>query len=134
MMTALANILTSDKVKVDVARQLRVWSGNLIDDKDFEEGVNEILPIYDPPEDFRIVSSTKTDSGSKTFEGAPTVGPREAYNSATQNFAFSVNMPHYNVRDQLRDIKVKLTYLLLSCRCIQLTLISGSYASHRGTS
>jgi proline iminopeptidase len=49
-LTALANIVTSDRLNVDVERQARVWSGNLIDDKDFEEAVREIIPIYAPPD------------------------------------------------------------------------------------
>jgi proline iminopeptidase len=50
-MTSLASILTSDRLKVDVARQIRVSSGTLLDDKDFEAAIQEILPIYAPPED-----------------------------------------------------------------------------------
>ncbi|RDW74171.1 hypothetical protein BP5796_07613 [Coleophoma crateriformis] len=103
MMTALANIVTSDRLRVDVARQIRVWSGILYDDKDFEEGVMEILPIYDPPEGVSKKAPMSNDTGPKTFEGfVPTVSK---YHSATQNAAFGVNMPRFDVRHRLKEIK-----------------------------
>ncbi|KUJ13379.1 proline iminopeptidase [Mollisia scopiformis] len=89
MMTALAAVLTDPRLKVDVARQLRVWTGALRDDRDYEEAMPEILPIYSPP----------GDSSSQMLQFA-------AYHSATQNFAFNHNMPRFDVRHQLKDIKV----------------------------
>ena len=99
-MTALANILTSDRLKVNAARQVRAWSGTLYDDKDFEEGYREIIPIYGPPE------SAKDKTVSKEFGGPSARGKRPGFHSATQNAAFSVNVPRFDVRHQLKDIKV----------------------------
>lgn len=114
-LTALANILTSDKVNVDVARQVRTWSGTLLDDKDFEEAVSEILPIYAPP------PKTANDSGPTKFEGVSAPQMRVVYNAAAQNEAFAVNMPRYDVRHQLKDIKVKRTTPSPLSHCIHLT-------------
>jgi proline iminopeptidase len=95
-MNGLANILTSKRVTVDVARQVRLWSGTLRDDKDFEESVQEILTFYTPPDD-----PTKEKTESTEFLG--TIN----YHSATQNAAFSMNMPQFDVRNRLKDIKVR---------------------------
>lgn len=105
-MTALASCLTDSRLKVDAARQVRVWSGNLLDDKDFEDGVQEILPVYAPPED----PSKKVKAEPRVFEGlgkSDGRSGRSAYNSATQNAAFSVNMPRFDVRHKLGEIKVR---------------------------
>lgn len=95
-MRALANILTSDKVKVDTERQVRVWSGTLRDDKDFEDAIMELLPFYAPP----LTADVQDISESTEFQGTV------KYHSATQNYAFSVNMPQFDVRDKLHTIKV----------------------------
>jgi proline iminopeptidase len=103
-MTALANILTSDRLKVDVARQVRVWSGSLYDDKDYEAAIPEMLPIFAPPEDPSNIVVAEGNVVSKKFEG---LDESSGYHSATQNAAFSVNVPRFDVRHQLKDIKVK---------------------------
>jgi len=97
---ALANILTSDRVKVDKARQVRVWSGTLYDDKDFEEAIQEILPFYAPPENSSNTGPTKDKAESTEFLGSV------KFHSATQNAAFGINMPRFDVRQHLKDIKV----------------------------
>jgi proline iminopeptidase len=107
MMTSLASVLTSDRLKVDVARQIRVWSGTLRDDKDFEEGIQEILPIYAPPEDPSDTASAKANVVPKKFEGLVATDESSGYHSATVNAAFSVNMPRFDVRHKLKEIKVK---------------------------
>jgi len=103
-MTALASCLTDKRLNVDVARQVRVWSGDLRDDKDFEDGVQEILSIYAPPED----ASVEGKAEPRAFEGLSKSDGRSAYNSATQNAAFSVNMPRFDVRHKLKEIKVRM--------------------------
>jgi len=88
-MTALANILTSDRLKVDVARQVRVWSGSLHDDKDYEAAIPEMLPIFAPPEDLSSIVVPEGNVVSKKFER---LDESSGYHSATQNAAFSVNV------------------------------------------
>lgn len=108
MMTALGNCLTDNRLHVDVARQVRVWSGNLIDDEDFKEAVKEILPIYAPPENPSILERKSNKIEEKEFGGLSRQRKYSAYNSATQNAAFSVNMPRFDVRYRLKEIKVNL--------------------------
>ncbi|KAH8690782.1 proline iminopeptidase [Talaromyces proteolyticus] len=95
-MNALANILTSNRVKVDVARQVRLWSGTSLNDQDHAEGVQEILPIFTPPPE---IVPPKEQNESTEFQGSV-----EFY-SATQNAAFSENMPRFDVRHRLKEIK-----------------------------
>jgi hypothetical protein len=51
--------------------------------------------------------SAKDNAESKGFEGLVAMDKRSAYHSATQNAAFSVNVPRFDLRYQLKDIKVK---------------------------
>jgi hypothetical protein len=44
---------------------------------------------------------------SKQFEGLVATDESLGYRSATQNAAFSVNMPRFDVRHQLKEIKLK---------------------------
>lgn len=98
-MNVVANILTSNKLTVDVARQVRVWSGTLRDDKDYAEAIQELLPFYDPPEDVVPAAELPKETGFRSLEFK--------FHSATQNAAFGYNMPRFDVRDQLKDIKVR---------------------------
>ena len=97
-MAVLAEILTSEKVKVDKARQVRLWSGMLKDDKDFEASIVELLPFYAPPEN--PSRSDHEEKESTEFKGSI------KFHSATQNYAFGVNMPRFDVSSHLKDIKV----------------------------
>jgi proline iminopeptidase len=106
MMTALANVLTSDRLNVDVARQIRLWSGHLVDDEDFEASIQEIVPIFAPPEALTASGKKKVVVKELQFEGLVKTSARSGYNSATQNAAFSINVPRFDVRHRLKDIKV----------------------------
>ena len=104
-MNVLANIMTSDRVKVDKARQVRVWSGNLLSDKDYRDAIAELLPFYAPPED---PSRALTTNGDTDTTSAEFFGPGGVFHSKTQNFAFGYNMPRFDVRDRLKNIKVSI--------------------------
>lgn len=94
MMHALKTTISSDLVNADPDRQFRVWTGILRDDKDFAAGIREIGPLYAPP-------------GTKVEEAKPEWGSEGlVLHAATQNAAFSENMPRYDVRSRLKDIKV----------------------------
>lgn len=96
----LKEILTSDRIKVDPERQVRVWSGTLLNDHDFEEGYKEIVPIYAPP-----ASKGLGSKDAPSFEGEK-VSRKRLYHFATQNAAFAWNVPRFDVRSRLKDIKV----------------------------
>lgn len=102
-MGALANILTSDKIQVDKDRQVRVWSGNLLSDQDYQEAIAEILPFYTPPED--AVKKTSTTVAESSTTSAGPLGQLEIHHE-TQNWAFGHNMPRFDARPHLKEVKV----------------------------
>lgn len=117
MMSALGAVLTSNKFKdkVDVARQIRLWSGRLLDDRDFEESILEILPIYAPPEvsvSVSVAESIEEVAKEMRIECLSDADEGSPYHSITQNAAFSGNLPHFDVRHKLADIKVKSNTLI----------------------
>lgn len=102
-LNVLANILTSDRVQVDKARQVRVWSGNLLSDEDYKEAIAELLPFYAPSKSESKAVDTEDESATTSAEF---FGPGGVFHSKTQNFAFGYNMPRFDVRDSLGTIKV----------------------------
>lgn len=110
-MNVLANILTSDRIKVDKARQVRVWSGKLLSDEDYKEAIAELLPFYAPPEDPSKKKASSANSEPST--SAEFFGPGGNFHSKTQNFAFGHNMPRFDVRSRLKDIMVSLSNVFL---------------------
>lgn len=115
-MGALARVVTSPRVagRVDIEGQIRLWSGRLRDDADFEANISEILSVYAPPDE--LVAKHAMERGedtaglpaNKANAPAPLEGDgseRPLYNSAAQNWAFSQNMPQFYVRDRLHEIK-----------------------------
>jgi proline iminopeptidase len=96
-MNALASILTSKRVSVDVARQVRLWSGTVLNDQDHAQALQEILPIFTPPADVAAAASTAQQESTE-FQGSV------AFYSATQNAAFAENMPRFDVRHRLKEI------------------------------
>ena len=89
---ALATILTSTRIKPDVDRQVRLWSGTLRDNDDFENAISEIMTIYTP---------NNKISESASFEG---VDGNSNIHYETQNAAFSVHQPQFDVRSRLSKI------------------------------
>jgi proline iminopeptidase len=98
----LANILTSDRVSVDKTRQVRVWSGNLKSNQDYQDAIAELLPFYSPP-DYAVEAPTTEASNATTSAGF-----FSTFHFETQNFAFGYNMPRFDVRGKLGIIKVSL--------------------------
>lgn len=96
MMHALMISVTSERVTVDPERQYRMWTGVLLDDEDFGAGVAEMSPLFRPAN----ASDIKTH---KVQENDPRLGKVHA---ATQNFAFSHNMPRFDIRSRLKEITV----------------------------
>lgn len=93
MMQALKAVLSSKRVKVDAERQYRMWTGILRDDDDFARGVEEMQALFGP--------DTQETDGNEPLENKPQIG---RVHSQTQNFAFSHNMPRFDVRHRLRHI------------------------------
>lgn len=105
-MSVLTEILASDRVHVDKARQIRVWSGNLLSDTDYQEAIAELLPFYAPPGDNATKTAAQSQPGNEAPTSAEFFGPGGQFHAETQNFAFSYNMPRFDVRQQLHKINV----------------------------
>ncbi|CAK7199577.1 hypothetical protein SEUCBS139899_002258 [Sporothrix eucalyptigena] len=108
-MGALARIVTSPRVagKVDIERQIRLWSGRLENQAEFEASIVEILSVYAPPDE--LVEKHNREQGiASSGEPAALEGDgstKPLYNWHAQNFAFSRNMPDFYVRDRLNEIR-----------------------------
>ncbi|KAH8204511.1 hypothetical protein TruAng_001285 [Truncatella angustata] len=99
-LTVLKTILTSDRISPNPDRQVRLWSGTLLDDEDFAEAYKEIVPMYAP----KPPKTPKDAEAVADFEGEKATKRPENLHSATQNAAFSYNVPRFDVRDRLKDI------------------------------
>jgi proline iminopeptidase len=86
---ARANALSSDRVTIDVAKFDRINDGTVWDDDDLRDCWREILPLYD-----------------HVYDPAKVIEKVEAtpYRYQTHNYAFSVNIPNYDIKDQLHKI------------------------------
>ncbi|EQB45177.1 hypothetical protein CGLO_15985 [Colletotrichum gloeosporioides Cg-14] len=94
----LKNILTSDRIQPDPDRQVRLVSGDVRSNEDFANAFAEIVGIYTPKDD-----STDLESASSTFEGNH-IAETHHLHYETHNFAFSHNIPRFDVRSRLKDI------------------------------
>ncbi|MEV4536012.1 alpha/beta hydrolase [Asanoa sp. NPDC049518] len=86
---ARANALSSTRVEIDVPKFDRINDGTVWDDDDLRDCWREILPLYD-----------------HVYDPAKVIEKVEAtpYRYQTHNFAFSVNIPNYDIKDQLHRI------------------------------
>jgi proline iminopeptidase len=85
----MRNALDSQRVDVDRERLERMFAGKVRDDADFEALWRDILPLYDYDHD-----------PDKARQKADTT----IYHHATHNFAFSRNLPGYDVKPKLGGI------------------------------
>lgn len=83
------NATTSDRVTVDQDKLRRINSGQVRDNADLEDCWREILPLYDHDYDPSMVDVRAAST---------------TYRYATHNFAFAVNQPGYDIKDQLHRI------------------------------
>ena len=83
------NAISSDRVSVDQDKLRRINSGQVRDNADFEDCWREILPLYDHDYDPSVVELRARNT---------------TYRYETHNFAFAVNQPAYDIKDQLHRI------------------------------
>lgn len=86
---ARQNALSSDRVKIDIEKLERIDEGRVYDNADLEDCWREILPLYDYDYD-----PAQVDVKAKATP----------YRYETHNFAFSTNVPNYDIKDQLHRI------------------------------
>lgn len=90
---ARENALASDRVKIDMEKFDRIDVGAVYDNEDLKDCWREILPLYD-----------------FTYDPAATERKVEAtpYRYEAHNYAFSVNLPAYDLKPRLSEISVPM--------------------------
>lgn len=86
---ALANALANTRVEIDREKLDRIFAGNVRDDADLKDCWREILPLYDFVYDPAAVEAK--------VEATP-------YRYEAHNYAFSVNMPNYDLKPVLPKV------------------------------
>ncbi|MEW1951969.1 alpha/beta hydrolase [Terrabacter sp. NPDC080008] len=86
---ARANALASARVELDLGKFERIMDGKTRDDDDLRACWAEILPLYDHVYDPASVQ--------RKVEATP-------YRFETHNWAFTENMPTYDIKDRLPDV------------------------------
>lgn len=84
-----ANALASDRVDLDLDKFYRIMDGSTLSNQDLKECWAEILPLYDHDYDPAKVA--------ERVEATP-------YRFETHNWAFTENMPRYDLKEQLPQI------------------------------
>ncbi|KAF9874296.1 hypothetical protein CkaCkLH20_08279 [Colletotrichum karsti] len=99
-LNCLKTVLTSNRIKPDGDRQVRLFSGTVRDNKDFAAAFGEIVKIYTPENEREEVAQEPS-----TFEGNTcTIAETYKLRYETHNFAFSHNVPRFDVRSRLGEI------------------------------
>ncbi|MFP7761221.1 alpha/beta fold hydrolase [Marisediminicola sp. LYQ134] len=88
---ARENALASDRVTIDMEKFDRIDEGRVRDDADLEDCWREILPLYDFHYD--------PEATERKVKATP-------YRFEAHNYAFSVNLPAYDLKPQLPSITV----------------------------
>ncbi len=86
---ARRNALESSRIDLDLDRFNRIMNGRTRDDDDLADCWRHILPLYDHTYDPARVEERLTTT---------------VYHHATHNFAFTHNMPAYDILDRLAEI------------------------------
>lgn len=88
---ARENALASDRVTIDMEKFDRIDVGQVADNDDLRDCWREILPLYDFTYDPATVE--------KKVEATP-------YRFEAHNYAFFVNLPHYDLKPELASVTV----------------------------
>lgn len=87
---ARANALATTRVELDLDKFYRIMEGRVTSDEDLRECWAEILPLYDHVYDPAAVAAKVAAT---------------PYRYQTHNWAFTENMPHYDLTEQLGAIR-----------------------------
>ena len=87
------NAAKSDRIVIDRPLFDRMMEGKILDNADFKKAWAHILPLYDHDLDMEKVN--------QRVENTP-------YHYATHNYAFSVNLANYDLKEQLKTLKVPM--------------------------
>lgn len=89
--TSRSNALASDRVEVDMEKFDRIDEGRVRDNSDLKDCWREILPLYDFDYDPAAVEAK--------VEATP-------YRYEAHNYAFSKNLPDWDIKPQLKNVKI----------------------------
>lgn len=87
--TALRNAVSSSRVSIDREKLDRIFAGKVRDNADLEDCWREILPLYDYDYD-----PVKVEEKARSTP----------YRYEAHNYAFAVNQPAYDIKDQLPSV------------------------------
>ena len=94
MLRALGGVMTSRRIKPDLDRQIRLWSGSVRDKEDCEKGLAEIVAIYTPEREEESSEPLEFEGASEEFE----------LHWEAHNAAWSASVPRFDVRSRLGEI------------------------------
>ena len=103
-------------VPKDDERQTRLWMGQARDDEDLKVGFEEFAHVFAPPPGQALPAPEKA--------GPPVRHFLPIFHAATHDWAFSRNLPTYDVRDRLASIHVPV--LVTVGRYDQVTVPAGA--------
>ena len=102
----------------DDERQRRMWAGQARDDEDLKIGFEEFAGVFAPPPGEALSAAEKASAAPPVPHFPP------VFHAATHDWAFSKNLPLYDVREQLASIHVPL--LVTVGRYDQVTVPAGA--------
>ncbi|PNP37073.1 hypothetical protein TGAMA5MH_11044 [Trichoderma gamsii] len=117
----LKNICISPRIRPDLDRQVRLWSGNVRDNEDGARGLEEILAIYTPAKE------NNEEEGPGNFEGA---GNDFEMRWEVHNAAWSLSVPRFDVRNKLHQIETPT--LIIAGRHDPICPVEDSEEIHQG--
>lgn len=100
----------------DDERQTRMWTGQARDDEDLKVGFEKFAGVFAPPADKMLPTPERAAPPARRF---PPV-----FHAATHDWAFSKNLPTYDVRERLGSIHVPM--LVTVGRYDQVTVPAGA--------
>jgi proline iminopeptidase len=103
-------------VPKDDERQKRMWAGQARDDEDLKIGFEEFARVFAPPPGAALPPAEKPNAPVRHFP--------PMFHAATHDWAFSKNLPVYDVREQLPSIHVPM--LVTVGRYDQVTVPAGA--------
>ena len=101
----------------DDERQKRMWAGQARDDEDLKIGFEEFAHVFAPPSGEALPAAEKASA-------PPARHFSPVFHAATHDWAFSKNLPVYDVRERLASIHVPM--LVTEGRYDQVTVPAGA--------
>lgn len=115
------SIISGFRDHINLAQQLRLASGSTLNSHDFEMAMADLVPIG------TVENKLAANPSSHDDESEP---KKKNYHHETHNAAFSFNMPRFDVRARLREIKTP-TFIVVG-RLDPVTPVEDAQELHDG--